>query len=291
MGEKIGLVGLGLVGSALAERFAAAGFSVVGYDIDESRLEALRDILVEEAGSPLQVARKARRIVLSLPDSSIVEEVIEGSNGVVHGSNYDTVIIDTTTGDPVRTVELAKRLRSRGINYLDATIVGSSQQVRSGEVILMVGGDEGISNSQRDVFDTFASEVFWMGANGKGAETKLVVNLILGLNRLVLAEGLSLGTKAGIDPERLLEVLRSSSAYSRVMDVKGDKMITRDFKTQARLRQHLKDVGLIMDMGQRIQARLPLSHLHAELLSEAVTAGYGDDDNSAIVNVFLKPPL
>ena len=126
-----------------------------------------------------------------------------------------------------------------------------------------------------------------MGPNGKGAEAKLVVNLILGLNRLVLAEALSLSTRAEIDLEQLLEVLRSSSAYSRVMDIKGDKMITGDFTPEGRLRQHLKDVGLILDMGEQVQARLPLSTLHAELLREAVASGYGDDDNSAIINVFL----
>lgn len=285
--EKIGLIGLGLVGSALAERFTAAGFSVVGYDIDGSRLEALSEMPVEAANSSLDVARSVRRIVLSLPDSRVVEEVIEGPNGIVHGAGPDTVIIDTTTGDPERTVKLAERLRSRGIGYIDATIGGSSQQVRLGDVIVLIGGEEEVVNAQRDIFDTFASQVFLMGPNGKGAEAKLVVNLILGLNRLVFAEGLSLGMRAGINPERLLEVLRASSAYSRVMDVKGAKMITGDFTPQARLRQHLKDVELILNMGERAQARLPVSDLHSQLLREAVAAGYGDEDNSAIMKMFL----
>lgn len=287
MTEKIGLIGLGLVGSALAERFTLAGFNVIGHDIDRSRFEVLKDISVEAANSPREVAESVQRIVLSLPNSDVVEEVVEGTNGIIYGADSDTlIIIDTTTGDPVRTEKLAKRLCSRGIAYIDATIAGSSQQVRSGEVILMIGGDEKIVESQHDIFDTFASEAFLMGPNGKGAETKLVVNLFIGLNRLVLAEGLAMGMKAGIESEQLLKVLKSSAAYSRMMDTKSDKMITGDFTPEARLKQHFKDVGLILDMGERLNARLPLSNLHAKLLREAIETGHGDDDNSSIINVF-----
>lgn len=288
MTEKIGSIGLGLVGSALAERFTLAGFNVIGHDIDQSRFEVLKEISIESANSPCEVAESVQRIVLSLPNSDVVEEVVEGTNGIIYGADSDTLIIDTTTGDPVRTEKLAKRLRSRGIAYIDATIAGSSQQVRSGEVILMIGGDEKIVESQHDIFDAFASEAFLMGANGKGAETKLIVNLFIGLNRLVLAEGLAMGMKAGIESEQLLKVLKSSAAYSRMMDTKSDKMITGDFTPEARLKQHFKDVGLILDMGERLNARLPLSNLHAKLLREAIETGHGDDDNSSIINVFRE---
>lgn len=288
MTEKIGSIGLGLVGSALAERFTLAGFNVIGHDIDQSRFEVLKEISIESANSPCEVAESVQRIVLSLPNSDVVEEVVEGTNGIIYGADSDTLIIDTTTGDPVRTEKLAKRLRSRGIAYIDATIAGSSQQVRSGEVILMIGGDEKIVESQHDIFDAFASEAFLMGANGKGAETKLIVNLFIGLNRLVLAEGLAMGMKAGIESEQLLKVLKSSAAYSRMMDTKSDKMITGDFTPEARLKQHFKDVGLILDMGERLNARLPLSNLHAKLLREAMETGHGDDDNSSIIKVFRE---
>lgn len=286
MKEKIGLIGLGLVGSALAERFASAGFSIVGYDIDQNRLEALSYVLAKSVNSPLEVAESVRRVVLSLPNSDVVQEVVEAENGIVSGASSDTVIVDTTTGNPLKTEKLAERLSNRGISYIDATIVGSSQQIWSSEVIVLIGGDEKTVEQQQDIFDTFASETFLMGRNGKGAEAKLIVNLFIGLNRLVMAEGLAMGLKAGIEPDKLLKVLRSSAAYSRVMDTKGDKMITEDFTPQARLRQHFKDVGLILELGERLDARLPLSKLHAQLLQEAIEKGYGDDDNSAIISVF-----
>jgi 3-hydroxyisobutyrate dehydrogenase-like beta-hydroxyacid dehydrogenase len=115
---------------------------------------------------------------------------------------------------------------------------------------------------------------------------KLVVNLILGLNRAVLAEGLSLAEALGLDPQRVLEILRASAAYSKVMDTKGQKMLTRDYEPQARLSQHLKDVRLILETGGRTGAALPLSLLHRELLERAEAAGLGDADNSAVIEVF-----
>ncbi|MBD3180968.1 NAD-binding protein, partial [Candidatus Poribacteria bacterium] len=279
MKDRIGLIGLGLVGSALTERFVKAGFDVIGHDIDKNKVKSLDEKLKEAADFPCEVAEKCSRIVLSLPNSHIVREVIEGENGIIHSAKAETVIIDTTTGDPVMTAELAERLLKHHIHYIDATIAGSSQQVRSGNVILMIGGDEDIINNQIDILKSITSDLFLMGVNGKGAETKLVVNLFIGLNRLVLAEGLSLALKAGINIDMLMEVLKAGPAYSRVMDIKGDKMIKRDFTPQGKLAQHLKDVGLILEMGDRFQAKLPLSKLNFEILTQAVKDGLGDEDN------------
>ncbi|MBM4045314.1 MAG: NAD(P)-dependent oxidoreductase [Planctomycetes bacterium] len=287
MNKEIGLVGLGLLGSVLAERFVAAGFRVVGYDIDATRFGALAALGLLRAHSPCDVAQKAKRIVLSLPNSDVVETVVEGKDGIVFGATSETVIIDTTTADPVRTAKLAERLRERGIAFVDATISGSSRMARDGQALVMAGGDAEAVKRQSDILNAVSPRMFHVGPNGKGAETKLLVNLVLGLNRLVLAEGLAMGIRAGVAPEKLLEVLKASAAYSQIMDTKGPNMIARGATVEARLRQHLKDVRLVLEMGERLSARLPLSRLHAELLSEAVEAGFGDLDNSAIINVFL----
>ncbi|MEW6360475.1 MAG: NAD(P)-dependent oxidoreductase [Planctomycetota bacterium] len=287
MGEKIGLIGLGLLGSALAERLAAAGFTVIGHDTDAARYDALKVLGVERADSPREVAERAKRIVLSLPNSPVVESVVEGKDGIVCGAASGTVIVDATTADPVRSARLAERLRGRGIAFVDATISGSSRQAREGKAVIMVGGDEAVVNRQRDIFAAVSPKVFFMGPVGKGAETKLLVNLVLGLNRLALAEGLAMGIRAGVEPERLLEVLKAGAAYSQVMDAKGAKMIAGGGAPEARLAQHLKDVRLILEMGERTGARLPVSALHARLLQEAVALGFGEQDNSAIINVFV----
>jgi len=124
-----------------------------------------------------------------------------------------------------------------------------------------------------------------VGPGGSGATAKLVTNLVLGLNRLALAEGLALGERAGMNPAQVLEVLRAGAAYSRVMDAKGDKMVARDYSTQARLSQHRKDVGLILELAGRVGAVTPTTELHWELLTRGMEGGLGDLDNAAIAEV------
>lgn len=278
-----GLIGLGLVGSALVHRFKAAGFACVAHDIDPVALQTAVQAGAQPADSPAEMAASARRIVLSLPNSDIVENVVEGPRGLIHGLQPDDLVIDTTTSDPERCAQLADRLRQRGVHFLDATILGSSQMVADRTALLMVGGDSEQLERGRDLLSTFSDQIFHVGPNGKGAETKLIVNLVLGLNRLVLAEGLRLGKAAGVDLETLLDVLKGGAAYSKVMDQKGERMITGDFAPQARLAQHLKDVGLILDMGMKQGCKLPVSALHAQILRAGVNAGLSDLDNSAVI--------
>lgn len=281
--KTVGLIGLGLVGSALAERFLAAGFAVVGHDLDAARCDDLRERGGTVADSAVGVARASRRIVLSLPDSRIVDAVIAGIRPLL---SPGTIIVDTTTGDPEPTAALGASLANDGVAYVDATIAGSSAQVRSGEVLVIAGGTaEGFATS-RELLDTFAARAFHVGPWGSGARMKLVVNVVLGLNRAVLAEGLALARSCGLDPAAALEILRAGPTYSRVMDTKGAKMLAGDFTPQARLAQHLKDVHLILQMGDKCGAKLPFSALHRGLLEGLAARGYHDADNSAIIRAF-----
>jgi 3-hydroxyisobutyrate dehydrogenase-like beta-hydroxyacid dehydrogenase len=281
--EPIGLVGLGLVGAALAERFLAAGFGVVGFDLDPERCRLLMGLGGQAATSVGDVASRCRRIVLSLPDSAAVETVVEQLGP---GPRDDLQIIDMTTGDPRRTAALGASLLRQGIHYLDAPISGSSEQIRCHQAVVLVGGERTLSENCADLFDSFAREWFYLGPWGSGAIMKLVVNLVLGLNRAVLAEGLALARACGLDLALTLRVLQAGAAYSRVMDSKGQKMIEQDFRPQARLSQHLKDVHLILSLAQDVGATTPLSSVHRELLERAVAAGWGADDNAAIIQAF-----
>lgn len=286
--NQIGLIGLGLVGTALIERFLPAGFEIFGYDIDPQKIEAQKQEGFVACQSPKDVAEKARRIILSLPNSTIVNEVVEGPKGILETAEPGAIIIDTTTADPDMSLKLANRLQKRSIRFLDATILGSSQQVREADVLVMVGGALPVYDLCRDIFQAFALRTFHLGPSGKGAEAKLIVNLVLGLNRLVLAEGLVLAQKAGVDLNVLLDVLKAGGAYSRVMDIKGDKMVDSDFQPQARLSQHLKDVDLILELGARTATPLPTTALHAQLLRTGVAMGLGNEDNSAVIDVLRK---
>ena len=281
--QHIGLVGIGLVGSSLVNRFKSAGFDCTGYDINSDALSDAAAKGIATTDSPALVARATRRIVLSLPNSDIVEDAVEGSNGLIHGLQPGDLVIDTTTSDPERCAQLASRLKGKGIHLLDATILGSSKMVADGTSLVMVGGNADQLERGRDIIETFSDRIYHLGPNGKGAEAKLIANLVLGLNRLVLAEGLLLGKQAGVNLSKMLEVLKDGATYSKVMDQKGQKMISEDFATEARLSQHLKDVGLILDMGMKQNVKLPLSALHADILRTGVDAGYADCDNSSII--------
>jgi 3-hydroxyisobutyrate dehydrogenase-like beta-hydroxyacid dehydrogenase len=281
--SPIGLIGVGLLGTALAERMLASGLSVLGYDTQPSAGQRLAALAGRAASSAVEVAANSTRIVLALPDSSVVRGVIDSLGDKLPACR---LIIDATTGDPDETAALASRLASRGVDYVDATIAGSSEQVRRGEAVVIIGGTEAAVDRAAPVLTHWSDHRFHVGPAGSGARLKLVVNLVLGLNRAVLAEGLSLAEACGIDPARALEVLKATPAYSTVMDSKGAKMIARDFAPQARLAQHLKDVRLIRELASRHATSSPLSDVHEALLQLAVDLGYGEADNSAVIEAF-----
>ena len=283
MSDNIGLIGLGLVGSAMAERLKADRFNVVGFDIDPAKCEQLEQLGGAAVNSPAKVAEKADRIILSLPDSDTVLQVVEGPGGILEAKQTPNYIIDTTTGEPDKTAELAKRLAEQEIYFLDAPFSGSSQQVRDKEVVFMVGGEKAAFEKCIDIFHALSAKVFYLGASGNGSKAKLASNLILGLNRLALAEGLVFATKLGLEPKAFLEMLKVTPAYSAAMDVKGKKMLDGDFTPQARLRQHHKDVSIMLKYAENLQQELPLSRTHLQILEKAIAAGDGELDNCAVI--------
>jgi len=288
---KIGLVGLGLVGTAIAERLLAKRFEVVGFDIDLAKCKHLEKLGGKAVSGPANLAQEVERVVLSLPDTKIVLQVVEDAGGILDSGTFPRVparrgpkyIIDTTTGDPEETTALAERLAERGIHFLDATISGSSQQVRERDAVFMVGGDKAAFETCKDIFEALAEKVFYLGPSGSGSKAKLASNLILGLNRLALAEGLVFASKLGLNPKVFLELLKDTPAYSVVMATKGKKMLNGDFAPQARIRQHYKDVSLILKYARKAGQELPLSRVHVDILEKSIAAGDGELDNSAII--------
>jgi 3-hydroxyisobutyrate dehydrogenase-like beta-hydroxyacid dehydrogenase len=205
------------------------------------------------------------------------------------GLRAGKLLIDTTTGSPEQSAALGARLADRGVVYLDAPVSGSSEQTRRAEVTTLVGGPRESFEACRDLFDCFSMRTFYTGPCGSGASMKLVSNLVLGLNRAALAEGLAFASSIGLDALATLDVLMGSMAYSKIMDTKGRKMIERDFQTQAKLSQHLKDVRLMIQAAAAKGLRLPLSETHRQLLVAAEQAGYGEADNSAVIAAYDEP--
>ena len=273
--DTIGLIGVGLLGSAIAARLTAAGYGVLGYDLLPERLLG--------AGSAQEVAAQCRTIILCLPTSDVAAEVI-GALKLTAG----TTIIDCTTGEPEAMAAMGAKLSKASIDYLDATVLGSSRVVRNGAAVVMAGGRRPVFDAAVPLFRTFSGRAFYLGSYGAGARMKLVANLALGLHRAVLAETLAFAHACEVSPVDALEVLKAGAAYSRVMDDKGQKMLDHDFSVEAKLSQHLKDVRLILASADAKHAKTPLSQVHRQLLEGLETDGYGEMDNSAIIMAYEK---
>ena len=263
--KSIGIVGLGLLGTALADRLLSRGWSVTGFDVDAHR----RDHLDQSGGVAVNSVSEIAPfefILLSLPTSQVVADVVASLKPELRSGQ---TIVDTTTGNPDDVESVAEELARLNVEYLDATVGGSSQQARDGEAIIMCGGrDDGFARC-RPLVDDLAVRTFHLGPAGSGSRMKLAVNLVLGLNRAVLAEGLMFAESLGLELTTTLEVLKAGPTWSRVMDTKGEKMLQSEFAPQARVAQHLKDVRVILETGSNTGARLPLSALHQTLRRHA----------------------
>lgn len=279
----VGLIGVGLMGAALARQLSIGGMKVLGYDVDVARCSSLLSLNSKPAGSSSEVFSKCDRIMLSLPNSEVVREVLDNVKNQIRPGQ---IIIDGTTGVPAEVMAIGKKMAARGVEYMDATIAGSSAEVGTAQSVVLAGGTENAFNSCIDLFKLFSRKAFYLGPCGSGSIMKLVVNLVLGINRAALAEGLAFAKAVGMDPAVALGVLKESAAYSKVMDGKGGKMLAGDFAPQARLSQHLKDVRIILSEAQIAGMQLPLSTVHRDLLEMVENAGLGQLDNSAIIRVF-----
>ena len=280
--SPVGVIGLGLLGGELAQRLVRGGRKVIGFDVNAERQAAFGRFGGEISSSAAGVLLSCDCVFLSLPTHKEVAEVVATATHVLRRGQ---IIIDTTTGHPESTEAQGTELAARGVVYLDATISGSSAQVRNGSAIAMVGGDADGFSVCKDLLDLIAQQSFHTGRSGTGAKMKLVTNAVLGLNRAALAEGIALAEGLGLDAAQALAIMRAGPAYSRIMDRKGEKMLNRDFAPEARLSQHLKDVRLILELGAQADLPMPLSAAHRAILEEAEAAGLGALDNSALVQV------
>lgn len=278
--DHVGIIGLGLLGGALAERALGAGLRVCGYDPDPARREQFSRTGGKVLLSAQDLAAQSRQIMLVLPDDTVTASVLNEIAGVLAAGS---TIFDATTGDPAQAEAFARRLAGQEVTYVEMTVSGSSTQARRGEALLMVGGPPEALARHQPLLRALAARAVHTGPCGSASRMKLVTNLVLGLNRAALAEGLVFANALGLDRARTLEILRASAASSRIMDSKGNRMIEGDFEPEARLSQHLKDVRLIIASAGRAGQRLPMSEAHRQLLEFAEQLGLGSLDNSAVI--------
>jgi 3-hydroxyisobutyrate dehydrogenase-like beta-hydroxyacid dehydrogenase len=281
--KRAGLIGLGLMGAAFARRLIGAGWKVVGFDVAPACRRHATRLGVRVVRDNAAVFAACDRVLFSLPTLRETELVLCDADAALRAGH---LLLDSTTGEPEQAEAIHRRLAARGVRYLDATISGNSQQVAAGDdVLTMVGGDADAFAAARPLLRVLTPKVAHVGPCGSGARMKLVTNLVLGLNRAVLAEGLCFAEQLGFTRRAALDVLLASKAYSTVMDTKGEKMVNEDFTPQARLSQHLKDVRLMLAAAKGRRFKLPLTQVHRQLLEAAEAAGLGALDNSALIKV------
>jgi 3-hydroxyisobutyrate dehydrogenase-like beta-hydroxyacid dehydrogenase len=289
MSKKIAVVGVGLMGSSLARHLLSAGYAVTVHDVDTAKVEALVKLGAKKAGATDRIAAEADVIMLSLPNSHIVNDVLTNSLKLLETGRSGLIVVDASTPDPDMSVAMAARLRERGIEMLDGTISGTSEMFAEKNAIFMVGGSEQAYKECEPIFLAASKEAFYMGANGTGANTKLVVNLVLSLNRMALAEGLTLAAKAGLDQAQALKVLKQSAAASRAMEQKGDRMVQKNFlKPASALSTSYKDSRLILALGAKLDCPLPLMSLYVQALASEVAKGKSHLDPATIISFYSE---
>jgi 3-hydroxyisobutyrate dehydrogenase-like beta-hydroxyacid dehydrogenase len=278
MTKPVGLIGLGLMGEVYARRMIAAGLAVIGFDIDTAKGERLNQI-GGSSGSLAAIARNCDPIVLAVFSTDQVEDVVERA---LLPAAAGKIVICTSTCDPDRVAALGARVADR-LRFLEVPVSGTSEQVRQGDGVGLIGGDMAIAAEAAAVLDALFPRRFHIGAVGDGGRAKLAINLILGLNRLALAEGLVFADRLGLDPAAFLNVARASAAASQVMATKGPKMISGDFAPEGRVRQTLKDAHLMLDQARKTGQQLPLLSVHADILEACARHGEGEQDNSIVI--------
>jgi len=271
------------MGEVYAKRLLDAGIPVVGFDIDPARRARLNEIGGRAVNSIAELAAPARCIIVAVFNTDQVADVIENHLLPALGDGSNKIVLVMSTCDPDQVAALAARVMPRGIRYLDVPVSGTSDQVRRGDGVALIGGDSAIAGEVADVFDALFARRFHVGKIGDGGRAKLAVNLILGLNRLALAEGLVFAERLGLDPAAFLNVARGSASYSQVMETKGPKMVSGDFSPEGRAKQTLKDVHLMLDQAAGVGQKLAMLEVHAAVLVACVRAGEADLDNSVII--------
>jgi 3-hydroxyisobutyrate dehydrogenase-like beta-hydroxyacid dehydrogenase len=276
--SPVGLIGFGLMGEVYATRLIAAGFAVAAYDVDQAKAERMAQVGAD-AATLADIARDCDPIVLAVFSTDQVEDVVERA---LLPAASGKIVICTSTCDPDRIAALGARIGER-LRFLEVPVSGTSAQVRAGDGLGLIGGEARTADDAAALLDALFPRRFRIGKIGDGGRAKLAINLILGLHRLALAEGLVFASRLGLDPAAFLKVARASAAESQVMGTKGPKMVSSDFAPEGRVRQTLKDVHLMLDQTKKLGQQLPLLAINAEVLQACVDHGEGELDNSVVI--------
>jgi 2-hydroxy-3-oxopropionate reductase len=283
--ERIGFIGLGIMGRPMAAHLLDAGYAVTVWNRTRSKMQPLVERGAAAGESPKDVAARSDITIAMVADTPDAVDVILGSEGVIHGARRGSVVVDMSTISPVATREMARQLGERGVEMLDAPVSGGERGAIDATLSIMVGGKPEVFERVLPVFQKMGKQIVHLGASGAGQVTKACNQLVLSLTLLGVAEALTLARKAGVDPAKVRAALLGGFAQSRVLELHGQRMLDRNFEPGFRTRLYHKDMGIVMETGRSAGMPLVGGALAAQLYQIAMNEGLGEKDYSVLARV------
>jgi 2-hydroxy-3-oxopropionate reductase len=283
--EKVGFVGLGIMGAAMAGNLLEAKQELVVHNRTRTKAEQLISYGALVADSPREVAQVSDIIITMLPGPPEVDEVIAGEGGLLEGAREGSLIVEMSTSSPLLARELAHAARERGVRMLDGPVSGGDLGARDGTLSIMVGGEDDDFERARPLFEVMGETVVHVGGAGAGQVVKACNQIVVALAIEAVAEALVLGSKAGVAPDRVIEVLSGGLAANKVLDVKGEKFLSHDFTPGGKVEYHRKDLGIALAAGREYEVTLPVTALVEQMFGVLEAKGRGGWDHSALLTL------
>lgn len=284
--KRIGFIGLGTMGKPMAANLIKKGFMVTVYNRTAGKVDELVQLGAEVGFTPAEVARSSDVLFTMLSNDSALLETFYSEQGILSGIHPALTIIDSSTVSPQTSQKLAEELAAHFVDFLDAPVTGTKPAAETGTLTFMVGGSHEVFEEHQDLFHALGSKAIYLGLSGSGSYAKLAHNTMVGINLAGLAEGLSIASKAGINPVQFLEIARSGGANSKQVELKGDKILDRDFSTQFSLKLMLKDLMLAQEITGKFQLPTPMLQSATNLFQIGISKGLGEEDLSAVIKCY-----
>jgi 2-hydroxy-3-oxopropionate reductase len=285
MAERVGFVGLGIMGKPMATNLMDAGYKLTVHNRSPEKANELGEAGATVAKSPKEVAENTDIIITMLPDSPQVSEVVAGQGGVLEGITEGSLVIDMSTISPVVTEELSEAIKEKGASMLDAPVSGGDVGAIEGTLSIMVGGEEADFRKAKPLFEAMGKTITHVGPVGAGQVTKAANQVVVALTIEAVCEALVLGSAGGVAPEKVLEVLSGGLAANKVMEVKREKFLSHKFEPGFRSELHHKDLGIALAAGREYGVVLPVTAIVDQMLLAMRKKGWGGEDHSALLRV------
>jgi len=286
--KKIGIIGLGMLGNAVALHLLNSDFEIIAYNRTKEKTNKLKEKGATIVSSPKEVAEKSELVIIIVKDADAVKQVSFEENGIIKGKHEKLIVADMSTIDPSESKNISKKFLESGINKLDIPVMGGPNVAISGDLVMMVSGDKESFEECKAVLDTIANKVFHLGESGVAHSVKLAMNLQITMLALALSEGITLVKKADVDPKIFLEILNSTYFKTGMSEKKAYKMIEGKYETTFTLANLKKDITTMTNTAKTLGIELPMIKKAEEVYENAIKEGLGDIDYTGIIEYLKK---